>query len=182
MSKMGQFVSEMKEQEQEIQEAYHEYLLRKTREERLIPSNNKWDQRFMEQAKLISTWSKDPSTQIGVVIVNDEKRILATGYNGFPRGIADDKERLNNREEKLDRIIHGEMNALMNALYNGVSVKDATMYVYGLPICCSCAKSVIQSGIKRVVVNKTDREYWADQWDNKSAPMFEEAGVQITIM
>ena len=178
MSKMGQYILE----QEELQTSYHEYMLRRVREERTLPSINKWDERFMEQAKLISTWSKDPSTKIGVVIVNDEKRILATGYNGFPRGIADTQERLNNRDEKLDLIIHGEMNALMNALYNGVSLKDSTMYVYGLPICCSCAKSVIQAGIKRVVVSNTDREFWADQWNNKSAPMFKEAGVQIAIM
>src|SRR6056300_1094742 len=95
------------------QEPYEEYMRRMDRE---VDNNKlKWDQRFMDMAMMISTWSKDPSSKIGAVIVNDERRILATGYNGFPRGIADYEERLNNREEKLDRIIHGEMNALMNA-------------------------------------------------------------------
>jgi dCMP deaminase len=138
----------------------------------------------MRLAKEISTWSKDPSSRIGAVIVNDDRRILATGYNGFPRGIADTEERLNNKEEKYPRIVHAELNALLGALYNGVSVKDATLYVYGLPVCADCTKSVIQSGIKRVVIDMSslDNEKWAAQWNKLSKPMFEEAQVSITYM
>lgn len=142
----------------------------------------KWDARFMRLAEEISTWSKDPSTKIGAVIVNDDRRILATGYNGFPRGISDSAERLNNKEEKYPRIIHAELNALMNALYNGVSVKDATLYVYGLPVCSDCTKSVIQAGIKRVVIPrlKDVPQKWADSWNDMSEPMFKEAGVVVS--
>jgi dCMP deaminase len=138
----------------------------------------------MEMARVISTWSKDPSSQIGAVVVNDERRILATGYNGFPKGIADTEERLNNKEEKYSRIIHAEMNALMNALYSGVSLKDSTLYVYGLPVCSSCAKCVIQAGVKRVVIPtiKTNKANWQAVWEQESAPMFAESGVQITIL
>jgi dCMP deaminase len=147
-------------------------------------NTNKWDNRFMEMAQVISTWSKDPSSQIGAVVVNDERRILATGYNGFPKGIADTEERLNNKEEKYSRIIHAEMNALMNALYSGVSLKDSTLYVYGLPVCSSCAKCVIQAGVKRVVIPtiKTNKANWQAVWEQESAPMFAESGVQITIL
>ena len=76
------------------------------------------------------------------------------------------------------------MNVLMNALYNGVSVKDCTLYVYGLPVCPSCTKCVIQSGIKRVVIpaTKTDKGNWQQVWEEQSAPMFEESGVQITYL
>lgn len=136
----------------------------------------------MNVAKEISTWSKDPSSKIGAVIVNDEKRILSTGYNGFPRGITDSDKRLNNRGVKYNYIIHGEMNALLNALYNGISVRDATMYVYGLPICPDCTKSVIQSGITTVVVqhpsviNKKD---WVNKWNERSLPLFEEANTKV---
>lgn len=138
----------------------------------------------MRLAKEISTWSKDPSSQIGAVIVNDDRRILSTGYNGFPRGIEDTEERLNNKEEKYPRIVHGELNALLGALYNGVSVKDATLYVYGLPVCSDCTKSVIQSGIRRVVINMAalDNEKWAEQWNRLSKPMFQEAGVSISYL
>ena len=138
-------------------ESYWDYMGRRMREE--DAKDLKWDRRFMEMAQMISTWSKDPSSKIGAVVVNDEKRIIATGYNGFPRGIDDSEERLNNRDEKYPRIIHAEMNALMNALYNGVSVKGCTLYVYGLPVCPACTKCVIQAGIKRVVIptSKTDK-------------------------
>jgi len=144
----------------------------------------KWHNRFMDMAKMISTWSKDPSSQIGAVAVNDERRILATGYNGFPKGIADTEERLNNKDEKYPRIVHAEMNALMNALYSGVSLKDSTLYVYGLPVCPSCSKCVIQAGVKRVVIPaaKTDKGNWQQVWEEQSLPMYKEAGVQVTLL
>ena len=109
--------------------------------------NSKWDTRFMRLAREIADWSKDPSSKIGAIIVNDKRRILATGYNGFPEGIEDTEERLNNREEKYPRIIHAETNALLNALKNGVSVEGATLYVCGLPVCPDCTKSIIQAAI-----------------------------------
>lgn len=148
--------------------------------------NDKWDYRFMSIAEEISTWSKDPSSKIGAVIVNDDKRILATGYNGFPKGIEDTEERLNNREQKYPLIVHAEMNCLMNALYSGVSVRGATLYVYGLPVCAECTKSVIQSGINRVVVatdsSKDVPQKWVDQWNNLSKPMYIEAGIETDIL
>ena len=146
--------------------------------------DSKWDIRFMRLAREISSWSKDPSSKIGAVIVNDDRRILATGYNGFPRGIADTEERLNDREQKYPRIVHGEMNALMNALYSGVSVKDAAIYVWGLPVCSECTKSVIQSGITKVVLTEPQYapEKWQEQWFNMSAPMYTEAGVEIVTL
>jgi len=146
--------------------------------------NNKWDIRFMRIAKEISQWSKDPSSKIGAVIVNDDHRILATGYNGFPRGIQDDEDRLNNREIKYSLIVHAEMNALMNALYSGVSVKGTTLYVYGLPVCDNCTKSVIQAGISRVVITYPDvvAEKWQTIWNEKSKPMYEEVKVSFTFL
>lgn len=145
--------------------------------------NSKWDDRFMRLAREISTWSKDPSSQIGAVIVDDERRILSTGYNGFPRGIADTEERLNNKEEKYPRVIHAEMNAILAALYNGVSVKGATLYVWGLPVCADCTKSVIQAGIRRIVMTYPEYapEKWQKQWNELSKPMIEEVGnISIT--
>lgn len=160
-------------------ESYWDYMGRRMREE--DEKDLKWDRRFMEMAQTISTWSKDPSSKIGAVVVNAERRILATGYNGFPRGIEDSDERLNNRDEKYPRIIHAEMNALMNALYNGVTVKDATLYVHGLPVCPACTKCVIQAGIKRVVIPtfKTDKGEWEKVWLEQSLPMFKESGVAV---
>jgi dCMP deaminase len=145
--------------------------------------NGKWDDRFMRLAREISTWSKDPSSKIGAVIVDDERRILSTGYNGFPRGIADTEERLNNKEEKYPRVIHAEMNAILAALYNGVSVKGATLYVWDLPVCADCTKSVIQAGIRRIVMTYPEYapEKWQKQWNELSKPMIEEVGnISIT--
>ena len=78
---------------------------------------DKWDIRFMKLAKEISTWSKDPSSKIASIIVNSEKRILATGYNGFPRNIADTEERLNDRDKKYPLIIHAEANSLNSPIH-----------------------------------------------------------------
>ena len=68
-------------------------------------STKKWDDRFLVLAKLIGSWSKDPSTQVGAVIVDDKNRIVSVGYNGFPRGIKDLEKRLCNRAEKYDIIV-----------------------------------------------------------------------------
>lgn len=141
--------------------------------------NSKWDTRFMKLAREISTWSKDPSSKIGAVIVNDDRRILSTGYNGFPKGIEDTEERLNDREQKYPRIVHAEMNALMAALHSGVSVKDATIYVYGLPVCPECTKSIISAGIKRIVISPDPYVYitpWTEKWKNVSYQMIQEVG------
>jgi dCMP deaminase len=146
--------------------------------------NSKWDTRFMRLAREIADWSKDPSSKIGAIIVNDRRRILATGYNGFPEGIEDTEERLNNREEKYPRIIHAETNALLNALKNGVSVEGATLYVYGLPVCPDCTKSIIQAGIKRIVMSPDPYVVispWTEKWDKVSKSMIIETGnIQIT--
>lgn len=141
--------------------------------------NSKWDTRFMKLAREIASWSKDPSSKIGAVIVNDDRRILATGYNGFPKGIEDTEERLNDREQKYPRIMHAEMNALMHALHSGVSVKDATIYVYGLPVCPECTKSIISAGIKRIVISPDPYVYitpWTEKWKNVSYQMIQEVG------
>lgn len=139
---------------------------------------NKWDIRFMRLAREVSSWSKDPSTQIGAVIVDRNKRIVSTGYNGFPRNVADD-DRLNNREEKYHLIIHGEMNALLSALNNGVSVKDCTIYIYGLPPCSDCTKAIIQSGIEAVVFCEIKETNWKETWKKISFPLLKEAQIIV---
>lgn len=141
-------------------------------------SNLQWDHRFMDMAALISEWSKDPSKQIGCVIVNEENRnILAVGYNGFPRGIEDDN-RLLVRNLKHELIVHAEMNAIYNAGKNGIPLVGSTIYVYGLPVCNLCSLGIIQAGIKRVVVDKksSKNERWKESW-KKSKQNFKESGI-----
>ena len=130
----------------------------------LILSNN-WDVRYLELAEQVSSWSKDPSRQIGAVAVGTKGQVLAQGYNGFPRGIKDSSLRYNNREIKYKFVVHAEQNVIYNATYNGVSLDGATLYVWGLPVCSDCAKGVIQTGIKRVVMPLQEiPDHWVDSW------------------
>ena len=137
---------------------------------------NKWDARWLEIAGVVSTWSKDPSTQIGAIAVKD-KRLVSTGYNGFPRGIQDYDDRWNNREEKYKYVVHAEMNCIYNANYHNQSLKDSTMYIVGLPVCHECAKGIIQAGVIRVVAEFKDAPLkWARSTEI-TEKMFKEAGI-----
>ena len=141
-----------------------------------------WGDKYIHLAKQISTWSKDPSTKVGAVVIGEYGQLLSQGYNGFPRGISDTDDRLNNRERKYELVVHAEMNAIYNASLTGVSLRDSTLYVYGLPICNECAKGIIQVGIKKVVAMRP-KEYNSD-WDksNKNAEaLFREADVMYLI-
>jgi len=140
---------------------------------------DKWDIRFLRLAREVANWSKDPSRQIGAIIVDDDHRILGTGYNGFPSGIKDLPERLDDREIKYKYVVHAELNALLNCLKSGISVRNSTIYVAGLPPCTECAKAIIQSGVKRVVSLIPDKmpENWAESCRHTDS-MFEEVGLQ----
>ena len=134
---------------------------------------SKWSQRFLDLAEHIAEWSHDPRTQVGAVIVDDQKRVVSMGYNGFPRGVNDSDERYNDRSTKHLFVCHAERNALDNAPH---SVEGCTMYVPLLP-CNECAKSIIQNGISKVVSYKTNREDTFN-WDITRI-MFQEAGVLL---
>jgi dCMP deaminase len=89
-------------------------------------SSQKWHNRFLDLAKFISGWSKDPSTKVGAVIVDKNKRIVSVGYNGFPKDVKDDN-RLYDRESKYLIIIHAEINAI---LFANKSLDDCILYTY----------------------------------------------------
>lgn len=144
-----------------------------------ILSNN-WDKKYIRLAREISSWSKDPSKQIGAVAIGEKGQVLAQGYNGFPRGIKDTDERLNHRQTKYKYVVHAEMNCIYNATYNGVSLNGSTMYIYGLPVCSECAKGLIQVGIKRVVstpITDATPKQWVES-TKLTKEIFEEAGVK----
>ena len=147
-----------------------------------MSSSITWRDRYLNLAKHISTWSKDPSRQIGAVAVGSKGQILAQGFNGFPRGISDSDYRLTDREEKYKYVVHAEMNVIYNASFNGVSLDGADLYVYGLPVCNECAKGIIQVGIKRVFILTTGiQEFptmWIESWE-RTKSMFEEVGVEF---
>lgn len=139
---------------------------------------NKWDKRYLELAKCVSTWSKDPSTQVGAICVLNGN-ILSTGYNGFPRGIIDKKERLENRDVKLSYVVHAEQNVIYNACFHGISLKNSSIYIYGLPVCSDCAKGIIQAGIKDVYIeNKEYSNVWTESF-SKSLSMFKETDIKV---
>ena len=112
--------------------------------------SEKWDRRFLDLASHISGWSKDPSTKVGCVVVGEDREIRSTGFNGFPRGIEDSMERLDDRELKYPLTCHAEENAIMHAARIGISLKDCTAYVTWPP-CTRCARSLIQAGVVEVV-------------------------------
>lgn len=135
-----------------------------------------WDEYFMGVAVLSSLRSKDPNTQVGACIVNQDRKIVGVGYNGFPIGCDDDMlpwDREGNwLETKYPYVCHAELNAILNS--NGGNLKGCTIYVALFP-CNECAKAIIQAGIKTVI-------YLSDKYkdsDNTIASkrMFDEAGV-----
>ena len=125
---------------------------------------SKWDNRFIDLAKHIASWSKDRSTQVGAVAVGSLREIKSVGYNGFPRGVDDDIEERHERPAKYSFTEHAERNLIYNATLNGISLNGTTLYVTHFP-CPDCARGVIQSGITRV--------YWAED-SSEEAKQFRE--------
>ena len=138
----------------------------------------KWDKRFIELARHISQWSKDPSTKVGCVVVGEDRQIMSTGFNGFPRGIEDD-ERLSDRSKKYPLICHAEENAIMQAARVGVSLRGCTVFVTWSP-CSRCTRSMIQAGITKIVFpdDQDIPERWQEDFEIAKA-MMAEAGVQV---
>lgn len=141
-----------------------------------------WQEYFLNIAEAVKLKSKDQRTQIGAVIVGEDKEIVSTGFNSFPRGINDDVEERQQRPEKYYWFEHAERNALYNAARIGVSTKGTTMYLTcGIP-CTDCAKGIISSGVRTIYCKTEDttknREHW-DEHAKRSLVMFEEAGVEI---
>ena len=138
-----------------------------------------WDKRFLQLAKHISEWSKDPSTQVGCVVVGPDRELRSTGFNGLPRGIEDNEQRLNNIEIKYPLICHAEENAIMHAARIGMSLKDCTAYVTWPP-CTRCARSLIQAGISTIVYPKDIEipDRWMEDF-NLSLNMLKQANISL---
>lgn len=133
-----------------------------------------WDIRFLKLSQEVASWSKDPSTQVGSVIVNAKRQILSIGYNGFPRGVIDDN-RLADRLTKYAMVVHAEANAVVNATG---SLEGSTAYTWPLMPCSTCAGLLIQSGVNRIVSVINDNPRWIDSF-NITKNMLKEAGVQL---
>lgn len=137
----------------------------------------KWDQRYLELAELVSTWSKDPSTRTGAVIVGPDNFLISVGYNGFPRLVQDSLDRLDNRDLKYKMIVHCERNAIIAAKRD---LAGCTLYTYPFMSCAPCAGMVIQAGISRCVAPFNDNPRWQEDF-KLTQQMFKEARVELTL-
>jgi dCMP deaminase len=143
---------------------------------------DKWDRRFLGLAAMVAGWSKDPSTKCGAAIVRPDLTIASVGYNGFPRGCSDAQEKYDDRELKLERVVHAELNAILSAVE---PVRGYTMYTWPPghgPSCARCTAHVIQAGIKRVVYVHLEEAGFSERWKRScqnGLDMYQEAGVEI---
>jgi dCMP deaminase len=137
-----------------------------------------WDEYFMGIAKLSAERSKDPNTQVGACIVNESRKIVATGYNGMPTGVKDEDmpwEREGDfLKTKYAYVCHAELNAILNSV---AKLDGCTLYVTLFP-CNECAKAVIQAGIKEVVYG--DDKYADTDGTKASKLMLKKCGIKCT--
>jgi dCMP deaminase len=135
-----------------------------------------WDHRFLALAEFVAGWSKDPSTQVGAVVMRPDKTVASLGFNGFPRGVADDK-RLEDRALKYELVVHAELNAILHARE---PLAGYTLYTWPLPPCSRCAAAIIQAGIMRVV-SPPPIERWRESCE-LAASILREAGVVVEVV
>ncbi len=141
--------------------------------------NDKWVKRFLGLAQHVSTWSKDPSTKTGAVIVSPNNMIMALGYNGFPRGVEDSAEDYENRSTKYERIIHSEVNAILAAR---ADLSGCSLYCFPLMPCSRCATTIIQTGITTVVFPYSEDVEVLKRFEvshEHAIEMFIDAGVKV---
>lgn len=140
--------------------------------------SSKWDKRFIRMADMIASWSKDPSSKIGAVIVDRKKRIVSMGFNGFPMGVVDSPDRYEDRGLKYQMVLHAEENAILSS--RG-SVENCIIYVTH-PVCSHCAAQIIQSGIAIVktplAARQTAMAARFKDSNDLSKIMFQESGVE----
>ena len=136
-----------------------------------------WDEYFMSVAILAAMRSKDPSTQVGCCIVDNNNIILSTGYNGMPMGCSDDEYPWDREgeETKYPYVVHAELNAILNA--GGKSLKGARLFVDLFP-CNECAKAIIQSGISEVIYLRDKYATAANMIASRR--MLTSAGIKLT--
>jgi dCMP deaminase len=137
-----------------------------------------WDRYFLDIAETVSTRSKDPRTKVGAVLVKN-RRILGTGYNGFPSGINDDLAERWEIPIKYSFVAHAERNALDRCAADGVATGGCTVYIT-LPPCTECAKSIIQCKAAGIVVANPAPEHWKGSSDFAIA-MLEEANLSVVL-
>jgi len=142
--------------------------------------DRKWILRFLDLADRIAGWSKDPSSQVGCVVVDGERRLIGAGYNGFPRGVGDDPSRYSDREKKIHLVQHAEANAITQAT---ASLQGASLFSTHPP-CSGCAGLIVQAGIEEVFAWHPDSSFIGRNLDTLEAGnlILDEAGVGLTLV
>lgn len=140
-------------------------------------AEDKWTERHMALARLISLSSKDPTRKVGAIIVDHERRLVGSGYNGFPRGVNDHAMRYSDKMIKSKLVVHAEVNAILNSTIRLLT--SCTMYTTSFP-CSECAKIIVQSGLSRVIT--ASRAGLSQRWIDDAywtVAMFDEASVEL---
>ncbi len=143
---------------------------------------NHWDHRFFDLCKLIASWSEDPHRKVGAIVIGRGNQILATGYNGYPRGVMSKEERFSREDrEKFHWSEHAERNALYNAARSGVATEGMTFYTSVYP-CSDCTRGIIQSGIKLLkTIRPPEKDPYFERSFTVSSIMLEEAGIDVEL-
>lgn len=146
-----------------------------------------WDAYFIKMARLVSEKSKDRATKVGCVIVGPNNEVRSTGFNGFPRNVNDNNEKRHERPAKYMWTEHAERNGIFNAARCGIQLDNCKIYVDWYP-CTDCARAIIQSGIKEIIIDGQNYEeklkYWNERWKESidcSIEMLHEAGVDVRV-
>ena len=138
-----------------------------------------WDERFMQLALHVASWSKDRSTKVGAIVVGPDNIVRTMGYNGFPRGVDDNVEGRHDRPLKYRWTEHAERNAIYNAARTGVSLDGCRMYLPWFP-CMDCARAIVQAGISELIAMKPDLDHvtWGEDFRH-ALELFDEAGLTV---
>lgn len=151
----------------------------------MTDSQKNWHKYFMKMTDLVASKSKDRSTKVGCVIVDDFNSVVSTGYNGFPRSVNDDIEERHQRPAKYLWTEHAERNAIYSAARNGIPLQGKIMYISGHGLSCAdCARAIIQSGIKTVITGAGEFQGKGDWALSMQAAqtMFNESGIDLVFI
>ena len=135
--------------------------------------------KFLDDALAAKGRSKDRSTQVGAIVLDSDYNLRTSGYNGFPRQVNDNVESRHERPIKYKYTAHAEENCVANAARVGVSLKGCTLVVTSLHPCSTCARLIINSGIRYVLAPLESANARWNEEGELAAEMFGEAGVEV---
>lgn len=142
----------------------------------------KWPRRFLDLAYQVASWSKDPSTQVGAVVVDQQGHPMSFGFNGMPKGVDDYDESRNERPTKYFYYEHAERNSIYLARR---SLEDCVMVVTHHP-CPGCARAIVQSGISHLYIDHKHGAEWSRARDEEaylaSTAILKEGGVEVIFL